>query len=188
MGLLEGKSQQLYYQNVGEKLGSYQFTSLDDIINNFMVAYVGEDKIISKARRVDVSFHAHRAMQELSFDTFKSFKSQEIVLPNTLQMVLPHDYVNYVKLSLSDDSGIEHVLYPMSKTGNHNTIQQDADGNYLFSGGAQAHPEGPARLMQDNTPKQSTSYGFMLRNGFGINYATNQLTYATTGPFQLRNN
>ena len=96
MGLLEGKSQQLYYLGIGEKQGSYQFTSLDDIINNFMVAYIGEDKIISKARRVDVAFHAQRALQELSFDTFKSCKTQEIVVPNTLQMILPQDYVNYV--------------------------------------------------------------------------------------------
>ena len=46
-------------------------------------------------------------------------------------MILPHDYVNYTKVTWSDASGIEHVLYPMSKTGHHNTIQQDADGNYL---------------------------------------------------------
>ena len=102
MGLIDKKHIEYYTDK--SSYGEYQFTSLDDIITNFMVAYVGEDKIISKARRVDVSFHAHRAMQELSFDTFKSFKSQEIVLPNTLQMVLPHDYVNYVKLSWSDDS------------------------------------------------------------------------------------
>jgi hypothetical protein len=132
MGLLEGKSQQLYYQNVGEKLGSYQFTSLDDIINNFMVAYIGEDKIISKARRVDVAFHAQRALQELSFDTFKSCKTQEIVVPNTLQMILPQDYVNYVKMTWSDSSGIEHLIYPTSKTSNPFPIKQDDDGGYYF--------------------------------------------------------
>jgi hypothetical protein len=40
-----------------------------------MAVYVGEDKIIPKARRVDVAFHAQRALAELSFDTFKSFKA-----------------------------------------------------------------------------------------------------------------
>ena len=133
MGLIDKKHIEYYTDK--SSYGEYQFTSLDDIITNFMVAYVGEDKIISKARRVDVSFHAHRAMQELSFDTFKSFKSQEIVLPNTLQMVLPHDYVNYVKLSWSDDSGIEHVLYPTDKTSNPNTIRQNNVGRYIFKPG-----------------------------------------------------
>ena len=37
-------------------------------------------------------------MQELSFDTLKSIKGQEIVVPATLQMVLPQDYVSYTKI------------------------------------------------------------------------------------------
>ena len=39
MGLLDGKTHQEYYQ--GNDLGSYQFVSLDDVINQFMVVYVG---------------------------------------------------------------------------------------------------------------------------------------------------
>ena len=113
-----------YYQT--ERSGSYQFTSLDDIINHFMVAYVGEDKIISRARRVDVAFHAQRAMQELSFDTFRSVKAQEITVPSTLTMPVPPDYVNYTKIAWSDSSGIEHVLYPTSKTSN-----PQYDGNLI---------------------------------------------------------
>ena len=73
MGLLDNETQQSYYN--GSDFGSYQFTSLDDIINQFIVAYVGEDKLISKVKRTEVAFHAQRAMQELSFDTFKSCKS-----------------------------------------------------------------------------------------------------------------
>ena len=64
MGLLDGQTQQSYYQ--GNDYGSYQFTSLNDIINQFMVVYVGEDKIIPKAKRLDVAFHAQRALAELS--------------------------------------------------------------------------------------------------------------------------
>ena len=74
MGLITQTPQQYYS---GNAFGNYQFTSLDDVINHFMIAYVGEDKIIPKAKRLDVAFHAQRAMQELSFDTFKSCKSQE---------------------------------------------------------------------------------------------------------------
>ena len=80
MGLLETAAQN-YYQGVDTK--SYQFTSLEDIINQFLVVYVGEEKIIGKVSRVDIAFHAQRALAELSFDTVKSIKSQEIVLPPT---------------------------------------------------------------------------------------------------------
>ena len=113
-------------------LGNYQFISLNDIINNFMISQVGEGKLISKVRRSDVVFHAHRALAELSFDTFKSTKSQEIEIPTSLNMMLPHDYVNYVKLTWSDTSGIEHVIYPARKTSNPNAINQNTDGSYVF--------------------------------------------------------
>ena len=42
----------------GTDLGNYQFTSLDEVITQFIIAYVGEDKIISKIKRTDVAFHA----------------------------------------------------------------------------------------------------------------------------------
>ena len=129
MALLTG-TEQNYYE--GNDYGNYQFVSIRDIISQFMVAYVGEEKIISKVKRNDVAFHAQRALAELSFDTFKSFKSQEIELPPSLTMRLPHDYVNYTKLSWSDGAGIKHPLYPTSKTSNPFKIKQDSDGEYDF--------------------------------------------------------
>jgi hypothetical protein len=130
MALLN-QTQRDYYQ--GENYGGYQFTSLQDVINQFMVAYVGENKLINKVSKTDVSFHAQRAMQELSFDTFKSIKSQEIVLPPTLTMILPHDYVNYTCVSWVDNAGTKHILYPANKTSNPFSIAQEADGSYEFS-------------------------------------------------------
>jgi len=131
MGLLDNTTQRAYYQ--GDDYGNYQFTSLEDIINNFIISYIGENKIIPKARRTDVAFHAQRAMQELSFDTFKSFKSQEIELPPSLTMILPHDYVNYTRVLWTDSSGIKHPIYPTKHTQNPFKIKQDSDQNYDFT-------------------------------------------------------
>ena len=123
-------TQQAYYQ--GNDFGNYQFVSLKDIINQFMLIYVGEDKVISRAKRLDVAFHAQRALAELSFDTLKSCKTQEIVVPPSLQMILPHDYVNYTRIMWSDSSGIKHPMYPTRDTQNPFSIEQDDDGNYYF--------------------------------------------------------
>ena len=131
MGLLDGGTQQQYYQ--GSDYGNYQFTSLTDIINQFMFIYVGEDKIIPKARRTDVAFHAQRALAELSFDTLKSCKAQEIMVPASLQMILPHDYVNYTKLSWVDSAGIKHPLYSTNSTSNPFQILQNEDKSYDFT-------------------------------------------------------
>jgi len=127
---LLNQTEQDYYN--GDDHGNYQFVSLDDIINQFVVAYVGEDKIIPKVKRTDVSFHAQRALAELSFDTFKSCKAQEITLSPSLQMTLPQDYVNYTKISRVDSAGVKHVLYPMSKTSNPFPIKTDSNNDYVF--------------------------------------------------------
>ena len=112
--------------------GSYQNIKLNDIINNFIISYVGEDKIISKAKRTDIAFHAQRAVQELNYDTLRSEKSQEIEVPPSLTMVLPHDYVNYTKVCWVDNNGVEKIMYPVKQTGNPSTLLQDSDYNYIF--------------------------------------------------------
>ena len=119
-----------YYS--GNDLGSYQFISLDDVINNFLISYVGGNKIIGKVKRTDVAFHAQRGLQEFSYDTLKSIKSQEITLPPSLVMSLPQDYVNYVKLTWVDSNGIEHMIYPTSKTSNPTPVLQNSDGDYAL--------------------------------------------------------
>ena len=132
MGLLDGQSQSAYY--TGSNLGNYQFVTLDNIISAFMVAYVGEGKIISKVNKTDVQFHAMRALKELSYDVLRSFKTQEIEVPNTLTMPLPQDYVNYTKITRVDGDGIERVLYPTGKTSNPFAISQDSEGIYQYTG------------------------------------------------------
>ena len=54
MALFTGTQQEYYEGSDGNQAsnvndyGNYQFIYLDDIITNFIIAYVGEDKIISK--------------------------------------------------------------------------------------------------------------------------------------------
>ena len=125
-------SQNTYYS--GSEFGGYQFVTLKDIIKAFQVVYVGEGKLIDKVNRTDIAFHAQRALQELSFDTLKSIKSQEIEVPPSLQMVLPQDYVNYVKITRADSAGVERIIYPAIHTSNPTAISQNADGSYQFTG------------------------------------------------------
>ena len=152
MGLLDNQTQAQYYG--GSDFGTYQFVTLKNIINGFHYIYVGEDKIISKINRTDVQFHAMRAIQELSYDVLRSFKSQEIEVPNTLTMMLPQDYVNYVKLARVDSNGIERVLYPTGKTSNPFAIGQDSDGSYTLTTGAYA-PDNPIDMF---SPTNSNSW------------------------------
>ena len=110
--------------------GGYQYASLNDIINNFIVAYVGAGKLIQSAKRTDIIFHAKRGMQEFSYDTLRSIKSQELTISPSLTAIIPQDYVNYVRLSSIDKLGVKRIIYPNNNLTINpaEALEQDADG------------------------------------------------------------
>jgi len=130
MGLLPDQTDQQYYN--GNDFGNYQYISLQNIIDNFTISYVGEEKLISKVKRTDIIFHASRAIQEFNYDTFPIEEALEIEVTSQLHFVLPRDYVNYVKLSWTDDSGTQRIIYPTSNTSNPKAILQSGTGEYLY--------------------------------------------------------
>ena len=99
-------------QAVENNYDSYSYIKLYEVINNFQVAYVGTGKLIPSCKRTDIIFHAKRGLQEFSYDTLKSIKSQELTIPPCLSVVIPQDYVNYVKVSWIDQLGIKRPIYP----------------------------------------------------------------------------
>ena len=174
MGLLDGTTQAQYYASSNSgNYGNYQFVTLENIINAFMYVYVGEGKIISKANRTDVQFHAMRAIQELSYDVLKSFKSQEIEVPNTLSMILPQDYVNYIKLVRIGEDGLERPLYPANRTSDPFAISQDSDGNYQFT---DTDSDEVTDTLTEQIPS-NTSTNFQSQSP--INYQMYDINYAS---------
>ena len=107
---------QLKQPAINSNYNSYAYISLKDIVNNFIVGYVGMDKIIPRVKRSDVIFHAKRGLQEFSYDTLKSIKSQELTIPPSLSVPIPQDYVNYVRVSWVDNQGVQHIIYPVNNT------------------------------------------------------------------------
>ena len=118
-----------YGDVVENNYGGYAYTSLEDVITNFMIGYVGAGKLIPSAKTTDVMFFAKRGLQEFSYDTLKSINSQELTVPANLSVVLPQDYVNYVNVSWIDQSGVKHIIYPTTLTTNpYNIPGQDNQG------------------------------------------------------------
>ena len=115
--------------DIWNNYGGYAYITIDDIVNNFLIGYVGEGKIIPSAKRTDIIFHAKRGLQEFSYDTLKSIKSQELNIPPSLSVIIPQDYVNYVSMSWIDGLGVKHIIYPTTLTSNPYTVPiQDSDG------------------------------------------------------------
>lgn len=115
---------------VQENYGSYSYTSLNDVINGFIATYVGEHKLIGDVKRTDVIFHAKRGLQEFSYDTLKSIKSQELTIPPSLSVIIPQDYVNYTDISYIDALGVKHPIYPANNltTSPYEVPVQDSAG------------------------------------------------------------
>jgi hypothetical protein len=116
---------------VQENYGSYGYTSLNDVITGFIATYVGEHKLISDVKRTDVIFHAKRGLQEFSYDTLKSIKSQELTVSPALSAIIPQDYVNYVGVCYIDAMGVKHPIYPANNLtiAPYEVPLQDSDGN-----------------------------------------------------------
>ena len=106
------EAEKAYGDTVEDNYGSYEYIKLTDAIDNFMVGYVGDGKLIQNAKKSDVLFFAKRSLQEFSYDTLKSIHSQELNVPASLSVILPQDYVNYVRVSFIDQLGVKRIIYP----------------------------------------------------------------------------
>ena len=198
MGLINQTDEQYYlgpdgvWDSWDENYGSYQFTSIKDIINNFIISYVGEDKIISKIRRTDVAFHAQRGIQEFSFDILPSVKSQEIEVGPALNFILPKDYVNYVKMVWVDGNGIERIIYPAIKTSNPLPLLQDNNYEYLFDeqNGEIITADESVTRQRFQTRRSETQEGvgvgeLLGLNHFGRRYGLDPQHAQTNGTFYI---
>jgi len=113
--------------------GGYRYSSLSDVVNSFMVAYVGDGKLINNVVKSDVLFHAKRGLQEFSYDVLKTVKIQEVELSPSLTIPMPQDYISYIKLSYVGTDGIKRIIYPTRLTLNPTEAPaQDNDYNYVF--------------------------------------------------------
>ncbi len=136
-------SQYQYYENGGANpddanWGSYQYVSLYDIVNNFMLMYQGNHSLVNNEERFKILFHAKRAVQELNYDAFKEVKVLQLDVNDQFRFVLPSDYVNWVRIS----SYVNGYLYPLTENiqvnyaqsylqDNNERILFDQDGNAL---------------------------------------------------------
>jgi len=121
---------QLKQAPMDDNYGGYAYITINDIVNNYLVAYVGDQKLIPNVKRTDVIFHAKRGLQEFSYDTLKSVKSMELQIPASLSLIIPQDYVNYVRFSYIDSLGVKRIIYPANNLtiDPYQALSQDQSG------------------------------------------------------------
>ena len=193
-----------YGNIVEENYGSYAYIKVSELVTNFLVGYVGQGKIIQNVKRNDVIFHVKRALQEFSYDTLPSIKSQEATIPPNLSIPMPQDYVNYVKMSWVDQLGVKHVIYPTTLTSNPDSLlpqdwqglpiqdnfSEDLDATSLTEERwAKANDRiinGNLNLSDINTGLYpGTWYGFGFEGFWGERYGLNPETSQKNGWFTM---
>jgi hypothetical protein len=120
------------YYDSESNWGSYQYIPLSKLVDNFMLNFIGDDKLLSNVKRYNVLSHFKRGIQELNYDSAKEVKVLELEVNDNLLIILPHDYVSYVRVSVLGQDGL---LRPLSKDTRSEigfAYLQDHEYNILF--------------------------------------------------------
>lgn len=74
--------------------------SLNDFINNFLLLYVGPEKLILKAERVDIITHTKRSIQEFNYETY--YTQEGFTPPSiTTSVIIPKLAEDYLYTSVA---------------------------------------------------------------------------------------
>ena len=162
MGLEKYTDQQYYAERENntdsipadfDGLGYYQYITLPEIVNNYMMSETGENMLVPDSMpRHKVEFAAQRAIQEFSYDVFRPVKGLEFQADARLNIALPQDFVDVVQVSWIDNSGFKHPLRQRFHSGNPNSPMVDTDGNFVYdTNGKQIVPQDSDTLDMFNS-------------------------------------
>ena len=120
--------------------GSYQYVSLKDIIRNFKLMYTGPDKVIDNVENHLIKFHAKQAIKQINYDGVKEVRAIEYVVGSNLKMMMPHDYVSWVRISLCRNGNLftmkenrTPIISSSYLQDNDNDLVIDGEGSVIVS-------------------------------------------------------
>lgn len=119
-----------YYDNE-ENWGSHQYVTVEEVINNYL-ANRDSDDYTSMTPRHKILYQAYRGVRELYFDSMSTIRAYEMTISPTLSVIVPPDYVDYVRISLVDNQGRMQPIAIDKKMAIAERYLQDNAFNILF--------------------------------------------------------
>lgn len=162
-----GTSQEDFYGDTTLQ-GGYQYVSIKDIVNNFILTKVGDNFHIKHIEKDIVVFHAKRGLQEMNYDVLKEIKGVEIDLSDALTLILPEDYVKYVRVSWVDAGGNFHPMVANQDTLIAAAYLQDNQYNILFDGNGNVLKAN--QNSYDQTIVGDAGFNYYLPNDYGLDF------------------
>lgn len=129
---MASENPQIYYED--ESLhGSYVYVTLEEMVRNFIANYTGNGRILIKPSRSNIIYQFKQGIKKFSMNALKEVKAVELELGDTLDIILPPDYVNYVRISyVNPDTGELMVLSVNPNAPLATAYLQDHDAEILF--------------------------------------------------------
>jgi hypothetical protein len=160
--------------------GSYSFIPLEQVVNNFTQNYLGDDTLHGNIPRSKVIYQAKQGIREFTFGALKSPKVVELELGDNLDIIIPYDYVDYIRISwVNKETGQIHPMSVNTKTPLGVAHLQDNSAEILFDNtgdiliGTTAIEHINDQLKHHNTDGFNDG-GFYGAYGWGNWYSINQ--------------
>src|SRR5690606_38311085 len=119
-----------YYENPNV-WGNYQYVTLNDVVNNYMAGRSSDD-FTSLEPRHRVLLQARRGFRELYYDVAREIRAVELELSPLLNITVPPDFVNFVRISWVDEHGQLHPMVIDRSMSIAERYLQDNEYNILF--------------------------------------------------------
>lgn len=123
---------EIYYSDESN-YGEYAFVSLEDIVNNFTQNFTGDSTLLGYIPRSKIIYQAKQGIKQFTFEALHQVKAVELELGEANDVILPPDFIDYVRISWIDK--VTGILHPMSQNKNRVlsiSYLQDNEANILF--------------------------------------------------------
>jgi hypothetical protein len=113
--------------------GSYVYVTLEELVTNFIANYCGDGYLLVNPSRSKIIYQFKQGIKKFSMNALREVKAIELELGDTLDIILPPDYVNYARISyVNPDTGDLMVLSANTKSPIATAYLQDHNADILF--------------------------------------------------------
>lgn len=120
-----------YYTGDPRQFGNEQYVKLEDVINTYLASRTSDDRTLTVPRHI-VLIQARRGLRELYYDVVQDIRRYEMEISPSLTVVLPPDFVNYVRISWVDNNGHLHPMAVDKSMNIANSYLQDNLYRFLY--------------------------------------------------------
>lgn len=121
-----------YYQDETQR-GNYVYETLENMVNNFRDNQTGQNTMLGTVQRRSILYWMKKGIQKFTFDALREVKAIELELGDNLDIILPFDFISYIRISwLDQETGEFRPMAENRKTALAEAWLQDNEAEILF--------------------------------------------------------